>query len=373
MLDRLKHVDWILYAATLPLLAGGLVSIYVFRGDNGLFGKQVFWISFCFLLSLVIATLDTRLLRSSRLILAFYGSILVLLLGLMFSHTVWNGAKGWINLGFFAFQPAEPMKLALILVLAKYFSRRHVEIARIKHIFISLFYALLPAIVVLRFPDLGSAIIYLGIWLGMTLVSGINKKHLIALFAVGLIAAGGMWSFYLKPFQKARITTFLYPEEHVQGTGWHVYQAKVAIGSGEVMGKGIGEGTQSRLKFLPEHETDFIFSSFAEEWGFIGVIFLFVSFGVIIFRIIGEGLRGATNFETLFASGFAVFLIIQFGIHVGMNLGLMPVTGRTLPFVSYGGSHLLVEFIGIGLLMGMRRWQQVGNRKIYAQELVGID
>lgn len=373
MLEKLRQIDWILYVATLPLLAGGLVSMYVFRGDNGLFGKQVFWVIFCILLSLFIATLDMRFLRSSRLVLTFYGGVLLMLIGLMFSSTIWNGAKGWIDLGFFAFQPAEPMKLALILVLAKYFSRRHVEIARIKHIFISALYAALPAAIVLQFPDLGSASIYIGIWFGMTIVSGINKKHLVMVIGAGVLASLVFWNFALKPYQKVRILTFLHPEQNIRGAGWHVYQAKVAVGSGQLVGKGIGEGTQSRLKFLPEHETDFVFASYAEEWGFLGVIFLFISFGVIVFRVIGMGLKGATNFETLFASGFAVFLIIQFVIHVGMNLGLMPVTGHVLPFVSYGGSHLLVEFIGIGILMGMWRWRRVGNRRIYSQELVGIE
>jgi rod shape determining protein RodA len=146
----------------------------------------------------------------------------------------------------------------------------------------------------------------------------------------------------------------------------------VAVGSGQVLGKGIGEGTQSRLKFLPEYQTDFIFAAYAEEWGFIGVTLLFICFLVLVMRILHEGMLGATNFETLYAAGLVIFIIVQFIIHVGMNIGLMPVTGQTLPFMSYGGSHLLTEFVGLGLLMGMRRFRRVANREEMKNEFLGF-
>jgi rod shape determining protein RodA len=264
------------------------------------------------------------------------------------------------------------MKLILILVLAKYFSRRHVEIANVKHIVISGVYALIPFLLVLLQPDFGSAIILFAIWFGMTIVSGISKKHLFLVLGGGALAFILLWSFVFAPYQKARIMTFLNPLTDIRGAGYNAYQSTIAVGSGEVFGKGIGYGTQSRLKFLPEYQTDFIFASFAEEWGFIGVILLLLCFGVVIWRVLVVAMTGATNFETLYALGLAIFFMTQFIIHVGMNIGLLPVTGQTLPFVSYGGSHLVTEFAGLGILMGMRKYRRVAHRESMKNEFFGI-
>jgi rod shape determining protein RodA len=155
------------------------------------------------------------------------------------------------------------MKVVLVLVLAKYFSRRHIEIARVKHIFISGLYALVPFLLVLVQPDFGSAIILFAIWFGMTIVAGISKKHLFYVFAAGIVAFIVMWTFVLHPYQKTRIKTFLHPLTDIRGAGYNAYQSTIAVGSGEILGKGIGYGTQSRLKFLPEYQTDFIFASCA--------------------------------------------------------------------------------------------------------------
>jgi rod shape determining protein RodA len=305
-------------------------------------------------------------------ILGIYLLLVALLFLVGIVGSVFQGARGWFDLGFFAVQPADPMKLALILILAKYFSRRHVEIAHPKHIIISGLYALLPFFLVLLQPDFGSAVILFAIWFGMTVVSGISKKHLFLILGAGVLAFGMLWFFVLEPYQKARIVTFIDPMQDIRGAGYNAYQSAVAVGSGELWGKGIGYGTQSRLKFLPEYQTDFIFASFAEEWGFVGVALLLVCFGVIVWRILAAALVGGTNFETLFALGFAVFLMVQFTIHVGMNIGLLPVTGQTLPFMSYGGSHLVTEFAGLGILMGMRRFSRVAHREHMKNEFLGI-
>ncbi len=196
----------------------------------------------------------------------------------------------------------------------------------------------------------------------MVLLSGVSKRHLAAVLATGIVGAGVLWFFVFEDYQRARLVSFLNPLADLQGSGYNAYQSMVAVGSGGLTGKGIGFGSQSRLLFLPEYETDFIFAAYAEEWGFVGILLVFLLFGVLFWRILEIAVRGATNFETLFAAGFAIFLMSHATIHIGMNLGLLPITGTPLPFLSYGGSHLLTEFIGIGILMGMRRYERPTHR-----------
>ncbi len=227
-------------------------------------------------------------------------------------------------------------------------------------------------ILVLLQPDFGSAVIIFFLWLGMVLVSGISKKHLFAVFALGIIAFSGLWFYVLQPYQKERIHSFVNPLADVRGTGYHAYQAMIAVGSGQIFGKGVGYGTQSKLRFLPEYQTDFIFASFAEEWGFVGVALLLLVFAILIWRILKNAMYGSTNFEILFGAGIAILFITQFMIHVGMNIGLLPVTGKTLPFMSYGGSHLLTEFAALGILVGMRRYKRAVHKSSAENELVGI-
>lgn len=372
MRNIFRHIDWILITATLPIMGAGLISMYSFVGENNYFERQLIWIPLALLLSLGISWLDVRALRKTNTILALFLFFTGLLLLLFLVGSVFKGAQSWFNLGVFAVQPADPMKLVLILILAKYFSRRHIEIARVKHIFISGFYAFIPCVLVLVQPDFGSAIILFAVWLGMTMVSGISKKHLAIVFGVGAVAFVLLWSFVLQPYQQQRIKTFIHPLTDIRGAGYNAYQSTIAVGSGGLLGKGIGYGTQSRLKFLPEYQTDFIFASFAEEWGFVGVTILLLCFGVIIWRILSIGMIGATNFEMLYAMGLAIFFMTQFIIHIGMNMGLMPVTGQTLPFMSYGGSHLVTEFAGLGILMGMRRFSRVSHPESMKNEFLGI-
>lgn len=371
-LPSLRHIDWILLLATIPVLGAGLISMYSFAGTNNLFEKQLFWIVFSFSFAIVLSSLDLRLLRRSNVVLGIFLFFCAALLFLFLVGSVFKGARGWFDLGFFAIQPADPMKVVLVLVLAKYFSRRHIEIARVKHIFISGLYALVPFLLVLVQPDFGSAIILFAIWFGMTIVAGISKKHLFYVFAAGIVAFIVMWTFVLHPYQKTRIKTFLHPLTDIRGAGYNAYQSTIAVGSGEILGKGIGYGTQSRLKFLPEYQTDFIFASFAEEWGFVGVTLLLLCYGIIVWRVLDAATLGATNFETLFCVGFAIFLMTQFTIHIGMNMGLLPVTGQTLPFMSYGGSHLVTEFAGIGLLLSMRKYARVSHPERMKNEFLGI-
>lgn len=367
-----KNIDWLLFAATLPLLFAGLSVMNSFTGESQYYGRQLVWIAIALAVFFIFSFIDFRFLRSSGVLVALFLAATGSLILLFFVAGIVHGTKSWFSIGAFSLQPSDPAKLILILILAKYFSRRHIEIADVKHIIVSGLYALIIFLLVLFQPDFGSAIIIFMIWLGMVLVSGISKKHLLLVFLTGLSAFLVIWSFVLADYQKQRVLTFIHPLADVRGAGYNAYQSTIAVGSGELLGKGIGYGTQSRLKFLPEYETDFIFAAFAEEWGFIGVVILFALFGVVIWRILTNAFYGATNFEILFGLGLVILFVSHFAVHIGMNIGLLPVTGVTVPFLSYGGSHLLTEFAGLGILMGMRRYRRAAHKEVIKNEFLGV-
>ncbi len=337
------HIDWIMLSAASVLVLFGLITMNSFVQANYFFEKQLIW----FVVSLAVffgaSFLDWSFLKRTQVLMTLFVGLIVLLLFLFVLAKATNGAQSWFDLGLFAFQPTDIAKLLTVLILAKYFSRRHIEIANVRHIIVSGMYAFILFTLIALQPDFGSAAIIACIWLGMVLVSGLSKKHLFILFSCAAVAFSLLWSFGFQPYQKDRILTFIHPLSDTRGTGYSVYQSTIAVGSGEVLGKGIGYGTQSKLKFLPEYQTDFIFAAFAEEWGFVGVIILFAVFGVLIWRILDNARHGASNFEILYGLGIAVYFMSHFFINVGMNMGLLPVTGITLPFVSYGGSHLVTS------------------------------
>jgi rod shape determining protein RodA len=186
-----------------------------------------------------------------------------------------------------------------------------------------------------------------------------------------MVVFTGLWMYGLHPYQKQRILTFVHPLTDIHGTGYNAYQSTVAVGSGQIFGKGIGYGTQSKLRFLPEYQTDFIFAAFAEEWGFVGVVIALGLFSILIIRILMIAAHGADNFDTLVAAGVAIYFIAQSIVHIGMNMGLLPITGTTMPFMSYGGSHLLTEFAALGVLMGLRKHARPVGRAKDQTELIG--
>lgn len=364
-------IDWILLLATLPLLGAGLVTMNSFVGDGSYFNKQLTWICISLIVFFVLSNIDFRFLRKTWVsVVLFAGSCSSLVL-LFFVAKVTKGAISWFNFGLLSFQPSDPIKLVVIIILAKYFSRRHIEIANMRHIFVSGVYAFIIFALVLIQPDFGSAIIIFFIWLGMILVSGLSKRHLLAMAVAGIFVFVGLWNFGFKEYQKNRILNFINPLADIHGTGYNAYQSTIAVGSGKMWGKGVGYGTQSRLKFLPEYQTDFVFAAFAEEWGFAGVMIVFFLFGVVVWRIIKISMKGDTNFEILFGAGVATLIIVHFTINIGMNIQLLPVTGTTLPFLSYGGTHLLTEFTGLGILMGMRKYSRIAHKDEVKNEFIG--
>ncbi len=357
-----SSIDWIAFGAALGLALLGLVTMNSFQAQDPFFVKQALWIFISVGAFFIASGIDWRFLRRGGVAAALFFIVLIPLVVLVVAGTATKGAKSWFDLGGFALQPVEFVKLALIITLAKYFSRRHIEIANIRHILVSGVYAGIVFILVAIQPDFGSAIIISLIWLGMVLLSGISRRHLFTVIAVGAVAFSGLWLFGFQDYQKTRILTFLHPLADIRGAGYNAYQSTVAVGSGELLGKGIGYGTQSKLRFLPEYQTDFIFAAFAEEWGFVGVLLLFVLYGVLFWRIIVSAMRGASNFETLFALGVLCYFGAHFILHTGINLGFLPVTGTTIPFMSYGGSHLLAEFLALGIISGMSRYALAGRR-----------
>jgi len=364
-------IDWILFFATLPIFAVGLITMHSFTGDSYFASHQFVWIIISIVVFFIISLIDVRFLRASSVSITLFVLSAILLGSLTIIGKVSHGAESWISLGLFSFQPSDFAKLALLIILAKYFSRRHIEIANIRHILVSGLYAFVLFILVLSSPDLGSAMLIFLIWLGMVMISGISKKHLFALFGIGIVSFVLLWSFVFADYQKDRIRSFVNPLADIRGAGYNAYQSTIAIGSGGLFGKGVGYGTQSRLKFLPEYQTDFIFAAFAEEWGFAGVLILFFLYGVIIWRIIAIAIHGASNFEILFGAGTAIFFIVHIAINIGMNLHLLPVTGTYLPLMSYGGTHILMEFTILGILMAMRKYGRIAHKSEIKNEFIG--
>lgn len=344
-----------MFVPALLISLAGLVTMNSFAGENYFFFRQSIWLLLSVLVFFGATTLDWRFLRQTRILVPLFLIIVGLLIVLFgFGYTA-KGAQSWFRLGAVAFQPSDPAKIVVILMLAKYFSRRHTEIRNVRHILVSGLYAFIIFILIFLQPDFGSAMVVLAIWFGLVLVSGISKKHLAAVAILGTVVSLAMWLFVLAPYQKARIVTFIHPLADVRGAGYNAYQSTIAVGSGQILGKGIGQGSQSKLRFLPEYETDFIFAAFAEEWGFVGTVTLLLVSLILLFRIVNNAQHAATNFETFFGLGIAIMFTFHMTVHAGMNVGIMPVTGLTYPFMSYGGSHLLTEWFALGVLSSMTR------------------
>jgi rod shape determining protein RodA len=362
--------EWPLISIALALSLLGLFTMNTY-GAGSLAPRQAVWILIGTIAYFLLATIDLRFIRRTPVILTGYVVVVLLLITLLVAVHPVMGARSWFDFGAFSFQPTDLAKLVLIALLAKYFSRRHLEIANIRHIIVSGLYAAFPALLVLLQPDLGTAVILGAIWFGMVLVSGIPKRHLAAVLVLGLTAATALWFFGLHDYQRARIMAFVNPAADIHGSGYNAYQATVAVGSGQWFGKGIGYGTQSKLRFLPQYETDFIFAAFAEEWGFVGVGLVLILYGLLLLRLIEIARRSSTNFDALFTIGVALLIMAHVFIHAGINLGLLPVTGTTIPFMSYGGSHLVMEFASLGIVASLAKYAREAPRDAAGQEYVG--
>ena len=376
----LYGVDWVLFLSALLIVFLGLVTMKSFpsatsdpsyAGSDYSFNRQLIWLGVALAVFFTSAYIDWNFLKANSIfLLIIYGAALSLLLILAFSSNAVRGSSSWLRIFSLTIEPVELMKPVLVLILAKYFSKRHVEIARFFHLFISSMYVGIPIILIMLQPDLGSAIVLGALWLGIAIVSGIKFRHLAMLFFSGIFLVLISWNFVLYPYQKERVVSFLNPYLDPAGAGYQATQSMIALGSGKLFGKGVGLGTQSRLEFLPEHTTDFIFAAFAEEWGFLGVLIFFLFLSILIWRILRSGIYGESNFEKLYAAGLAILIFFQSAVHIGMNAGVLPITGLGMPFLSYGGSSLVSLFLALGVLESLSIYKKgifIGHEERYKE------
>lgn len=302
------------------------------------------------LLLLVFSSIDYHL------YLFFWKYIYIVGLGLLTATYLFGeirlGASRWLDLGLFSFQPSELSKIVIVIVLSSFIFIKGKEIFKISNIFFSLLLVLPLLIFVYIQPDLGTSLILAGVFFGLLFYTGISKMYFLFFFLITGIFSNPIWNL-LKEYQRERILVFLNPQLDVQGAGYNVIQSLIAIGSGGLFGQGFSRGTQTHLNFLPAYWTDFVFASFAEEWGLVGVLILLILYTLFIYFIILQIKNTSDSLGKLISFGILCVLIIQFFINIGMNLGLMPVTGIPLPLVSHGGSSMLVTMIMLGILQNI--------------------
>jgi rod shape determining protein RodA len=347
-----RAFDWKLNIAVFVIVSLGLVTLL--SGSSGLFYKQLIWSISGLALLFLMPFVNLRNFVSQRwFILGLFFLAIFLLLVTRIAGSAVHGNRSWIAVGPVQFQPSEFAKLALIIALSAFFSRRHIGIKRLEVIFSSFFYLALPVFLILLEPDLGSALILFGIWLGFLLASGLPPRYLLAALPFLLLVSVLVWNFGFQDYQRDRILALFSPETDPLGVNYSVIQSKIAIGSAGFFGKGFGQGAQARLGFLPEAQTDFIFSAFVEEWGIFGGLILLLAFAFMIWRIATIGAEAHGNFYKFFCLGAIFFFSSQFMVNVGSAIGFLPVIGVVFPFLSYGGSNLLTSFIIIAIIQSI--------------------
>lgn len=342
--------------AAATLVAVGLVVMYGIgisrpEADLFLFHKQLVAAAMGMAILVGLGLSDYRQFRG----LAFvaYGMGALLLLGVLFFGNTVRGTRGWYVMGGISFQPVEIAKLCLVVFLSSYLSR-FTHRALPWHVIAGSALAVAGYVVlVLLQPDFGSAMVMLALWGALLLFVGIGWKPLLSIAGVALVGAVLLWTMLLAPYQRDRLMAFIDPSRDVRGAGYNVTQAQIAIGSGGLLGKGIGEGSQARLRFLPEAATDFAFAVAGEELGFVGVAFILGLFALLLFRIALAAERAEDDFATLLAIGVGAFLLIHITVNVGMNVGMMPVTGIPLPFISAASSYLIAALVALGMIQSI--------------------
>ena len=364
MFDRkfVQYFDWGLLGLALVLGGLGLLTLYSVVtadptvGQKTLYYKQLTWL--CGGLFLMAAAFLFNYKLLDRYAFVVYIISVLLLIAVLLIGKVGGGSKRWLALGPISIQPSEFVKLAVIVVLARYYSKNaYTRGFTLRDLITPLVLVLIPAVLIVRQPDLGTALLIFIIAGSMTLFVKIERRSLLLLFTSGIIAVPMVW-FVLKEYQKRRIMTFLDPDRDPLGAGYHIIQSKIAIGSGMFTGKGYLKGTQNALSFLPEQHTDFVFSVFAEEWGFAGSAIMVLIFLLLIIWGLNVAYGCRDPFGTIMAVGISAMIFWQVFVNIGMVMGLLPVVGVTLPFISYGGSSIVTMMIAIGLLINvsMRRF-----------------
>jgi len=355
--DKVLSLD---YALILLIIILGVVSVFAMysteRGNFDYYTKShIYRFLVFFIIFLILSFLNIRIWFKSAYI--FYFIVLLLLIGVSLFGVTASGSTRWINLFIFNLQPSELMKVALIIFLARFYNKiPFKDVNHIKFMIIPIFVLFMPFALVLKQPDLGTAVLILISGLSVVWLSGFRIKF-FAFSSIILVCLAPVVIAFLKPYQKLRILSFLNPERDPLGAGYQIIQSKIAIGSGGIFGKGYLLGSQSYLDYLPEKHTDFIFTLFSEEFGFVGSVFLLILYGLIIYRIIRIGLISRNSFSKLFCFGFAAAFFIYVAVNMSMVLGLLPIVGAPLPIMSYGGSSMLSMMIGLGIVMSCKIFQ----------------
>ncbi len=357
--DKLFSIDYVLVFSILILGITSMFAMYSTDGGEFKYHTESHIIRFVifFLMFLILSFVQIRFWHGTSYLI--YASFLILLLGVKYFGLTSSGSQRWLNFYFMNLQPSELMKIGLILFLAKYYHRVPIEsVNRLKFLFLPIFVLIFPVLLVIMQPDLGTALLIAAGGIVVSWLAGVRVKF----FAYSLLVFVALLPIaisFLKPYQKARILTFLNPEKDPLGAGYQIIQSKIAIGSGGLFGKGFLNGSQSYLDYLPEKHTDFIFTLFSEEFGFVGSIFILMLYGLIISRIVRIGNITRSNFGKLYCYSFATAFFIYVVVNMGMVLGLLPIVGSPLPIMSYGGSSMMAMMLGLGIAMSCKVYKDM--------------
>ncbi len=350
--ESLRKFDWVLLVSVFLLFFLGLATIYsvtLNQEQNNFddFNKQIVFAVIGFVVLMVLSVTNYSAFWVHNRLLALL--MMIFLWAVLFFGTTIRGTKGWFQIAGLGIQPVELAKIVLIIILAKFFSNRFQHFNVSKHVIVSFVLFLLMAVPVLLQPDLGSTLVLGGTWFILLILSGVDKKYIAIILILAIVVAGIAWVAFFKDYQKQRILTFLDPSSDPLGSGYNVSQSVIGIGSGRMWGRGLGFGSQSQLKFIPESQTDFIFAVIAEELGFWGVLLVLGFWSLIFYRLLKIAKSAKNDFGMYLVLGIMSVFILHIIVNIGMNMGVMPVMGISLPFLSYGGSFLIVCLTMIGI------------------------
>lgn len=356
--DYKEAINWPMFGVTFALISIGLLNLYsavYYWGEGGslaLFWSQFVWTAAGFCLMVVVTILDYRIFHRFAAPLYIMMCIL-LLLALLVGKSV-RGTQGWLQFGPFSLQPTEFAKLGYILIAARFFADNpNPDGYSLMDLWKPGLFMLIPFSIILMQGDMGSSLFLILIFVSMSMFAQVKRKTLISCVVIGIVAAAAVYSFGLKEYQRNRIFTFMNPEADIRGSGYHLMQSKIAVGSGKLIGKGYLKGNINKLRYLPEKHTDFIFPVLAEEWGFLGSIIVLGLYTALLMMGIEVGAKSRDRFGAFVAIGVVSLLFWQIVINLGGVLGLMPLTGVTLPLMSYGGSSMIAILTSLGLLFGI--------------------
>jgi rod shape determining protein RodA len=352
-LGRLSNVRWSLLLVALALSVVGAATVHSASAELPVdyLPRQATWVAIGVVLLALVFSVDYQRLASLALPIYLVGLALLALV-LQFG-AVRDGARRWFDIGPFALQPSEIAKLATILLLAQYLSGREGPYLRLRELAVCALIVGLPMGLIALEPDLGGALMLMPAAVVMPLVAGVRPRLLVVLAVVGMVLLGAVWTFGMHDYQRQRVTSFLDPEGDPLGAGYQVRQSKIAVGSGELLGRGYMQGTQSQLRFLPVRHTDFIFSVLAEEWGFLGVAFVLGLYAVFLFGAAEVACRARDRLGILLTMGVLAVLGFHILYNTAMVIGLVPITGIPLPFLSYGGTFMMFCYVATGIILGV--------------------